>query len=69
MNFLVDPMACIHDNTPMDPEQIDVAATFVDELLELKIVKLVPEPEGKEVLTTAPPPSLYQRKDRKENGE
>jgi hypothetical protein len=52
MNFLAEPMACIHDNTPMDPEQINVAAAFVDELLELKIVKLVGE--GKEVLTTAP---------------
>jgi hypothetical protein len=52
MNFLIEPTACIHDNTPMDSEQIDVAAAFVDELLELKIVKLVGE--GKEVLTTAP---------------
>jgi hypothetical protein len=52
MNFLVPPVACIHDNAPMDQEQLDVAAAFVDELLELKIVKLMDE--GREVLANAP---------------
>ena len=44
MNFLKEPEKCIHDNMPMDPEQIDVAAAFVDKLLELKII--MPMEEG-----------------------
>jgi hypothetical protein len=38
MNFLNEPKHEIHDNAPTDEEQLDVAATFVDELLELGIV-------------------------------
>jgi hypothetical protein len=52
MNFLVEPESCIHDNAPMDQEQLDVAAAFVDELLELKIVKLMDD--GREVLANSP---------------
>lgn len=52
MNFLKEPTACIHDNAPMDPEQVNVAAAFVDELLELKVIR--PMDDDKEVLTTAP---------------
>ena len=52
-NFLVLPDACIQgDNAPMDQEQLDVSAAFVDELLELKIVQLLGE--GQEVLTNPP---------------
>jgi hypothetical protein len=36
----------------MDEEQVNVAAAFVDKLLELKIVNL--PAEGKEVLMNAP---------------
>jgi hypothetical protein len=52
MNFLVQPESCIHDNAPMDQEQLDVAAAFVDKLLELKIVRLMDD--GKEVLANSP---------------
>ena len=52
MNFLTLPEACIHDNAHMDHEQLDVAAAFVDELLELKIVKRMDD--GREVLTNSP---------------
>jgi hypothetical protein len=48
MNFLIEPKHEIHDNAHMDEEQLDVAAAFVDELLELEIV-LKPS-EGEEVL-------------------
>jgi hypothetical protein len=36
----------------MDQEQLDTTAAFVDELLELKIVKLMDE--GREVIVNAP---------------
>ena len=52
MNFLKEPEHKIHDNAPMDEEQLDVAAAFVDELLELGIV-LEPS-EGEEVLSNSP---------------
>jgi hypothetical protein len=52
MNFLIQAEACIHDNATMDHEQLDVAAGFVDELLELKIVQLLGD--GAEVLMNAP---------------
>jgi hypothetical protein len=52
MNFLRAPAAVIHDNAAMDAEQILVAAAFVDELLDLGLVRT--PAEGREVLTTAP---------------
>jgi hypothetical protein len=52
INFLIQPAACISDNAPVDQEQLEVAATFVYELFELKIVQQMNE--GKEVLTNSP---------------
>ena len=52
MNFLKEPKREIHDNAVMDDEQLDVAAAFVDELLDLGIV-LEPS-EGEEVLSNSP---------------
>jgi hypothetical protein len=52
MNFLKEPKHEIHDNAAMDEEQLDVAAAFVNELLDLGIV-LEPA-EGEEVLSNSP---------------
>jgi hypothetical protein len=52
INFLKEPQRKIHDNAPMDAEQLDVAAAFVDELEALGIV-LQPK-DGEEVLSNAP---------------
>ena len=52
MNFLRSPKAVIHDNAKMDEEQTQVAANFVEELMDLGTVG-TPE-EGREILTTAP---------------
>jgi hypothetical protein len=52
MNFLESPQAAIHENAAMDEEQIQVAANFVDELMDLGAVQT--PTEGREILTTAP---------------
>ena len=52
MNFLRAPSAVIHDNAPMTDEQTQVAASFVDELLDLAAVQT--PAEGRKILTTAP---------------
>ena len=52
MNFLHDPIPCIHPNAEMDEEQLEVAANFVDELISLGVLR--PLPEGEEVVCTAP---------------
>jgi hypothetical protein len=52
MNFLQAPAPMIHDNATMDPEQMQVAGEFVEELLDLWVVQ-TPK-EGREILTTAP---------------
>jgi hypothetical protein len=50
MNFVRAPEACIHDNAIMDEVQTKVAADFVDELLDLEAVRVVPA-EGRAILT------------------
>ena len=52
MNFLRPPEPMIHDNAVMDEEQTQVAANFVDELLDLEAVRT--PAEGRAILTTAP---------------
>jgi hypothetical protein len=52
MNFLQSPAPMIHDNAHMTTEQTQVAADFVEELLDLEAVKT--PAEGRKVLTTAP---------------
>jgi hypothetical protein len=52
MNFLVEPVPRLNPNANMDQEQLDVAASFVDELLELSV--LCDFEEGKEFLMNAP---------------
>jgi hypothetical protein len=52
MNFLITPPSEIHDNAVMDPEQLEVAGAFVDELVSLGVLRL--PPSHREVLLTAP---------------
>jgi hypothetical protein len=52
MNFLVTPVPRLNPNAHMDQEQLDVAASFVDELLELSVLRDFAE--GKEFLMNAP---------------
>ena len=52
MNFLRPPEAMIHENAKMDQEQTQVAANFVDELVDLEAVRT--PTDGRTVLTTAP---------------
>lgn len=52
MNFLVQPEAKDNPNAPMDQEQLDVAAAFVDELLALGV--LLTAEDGLEILLNAP---------------
>jgi hypothetical protein len=52
MNFLKQPEAKIHDNANMDDEQIQVAVGFVEELLDLGVIRT--PLEGHEILTNAP---------------
>ena len=52
MNFLVEPVPRLNPNAHMDPEQLVVAAGFVDELLELSV--LLSFAEGKAFLMNAP---------------
>jgi hypothetical protein len=52
MNFLVTPETRKNPNTPMDQAQLDIAAAFVDELLELGV--LLDAEEGMEILLNAP---------------
>ena len=51
-NFLASPESHIHPNAPMDADMTKAAADFVDELLDLGVVRDIDE--GKVVLTTAP---------------
>jgi hypothetical protein len=52
MNFLVEPMPRLNPNAHMDSDQLDVAAGFVDELLELSILRTFTK--GKEFMMNAP---------------
>jgi hypothetical protein len=52
MNYLLPPVAKLHENSTMTDEQRATASTFVDELIELGI--LVPPEPGQEVKTTIP---------------
>jgi hypothetical protein len=52
MNFLRAPKAAVHENAAMDGEQTQVAANFVEELLDLSAMQT--PAEGREILTTAP---------------
>ncbi len=52
MNFMRPPDSVIHPNGAMDDEQLQVAAVFIDELIDLKIVR--DQEEGRKVLATAP---------------
>ena len=52
MNFLTEPPHCLHPNSEMDEEQIEVAAQFVDELIDITAVRL--PPPGMTVLATTP---------------
>jgi hypothetical protein len=52
MNFLKHPEAKIHDNAAMDNEQTQVAVGFVEELLDLGVIRT--PLEGHEILTNAP---------------
>jgi hypothetical protein len=46
MNFLRLPTPEIKPNSPMDDEQRAVAAAFVDELLELRVLGLLDKKSG-----------------------
>jgi hypothetical protein len=50
MNFLVPPVATLHPNAEMTPEQAKIAGEFVDELVDLNVAI---RPQG-QVLTTSP---------------
>lgn len=52
MNFLKLPPTILHPNANMDEEQQRVAADFVDELIDLKVLRTIEE--GWEVLLNAP---------------
>jgi hypothetical protein len=52
MNFLVTPETRKNPNTPIDQAQLDIAAAFVEELLELGV--LLDAEEGMEILLNAP---------------
>jgi hypothetical protein len=52
MHFLRAPKSMIHDKAVMDKEQTQVAANFVDELLDLGAVQT--PAEGRIICTTAP---------------
>lgn len=52
MNFLSPPPTCEHPNANMDEEQQQVAADFVDELIDLKVLRSIEE--GREILLNAP---------------
>lgn len=52
MNFLVPPPTQIHPNGEMDDEQRQVAEEFVDELIDLNVLR--EPPPGVVVLTTTP---------------
>lgn len=52
MNFLLPPPAIIHPNGEMTPDQQEVAARFVDELIELGVIG--PPPPGVQVTATTP---------------
>jgi hypothetical protein len=52
MNFLVTPESRENPNAPMDQEQLDVASAFVDELLEIGVLKS--GTDGMKILLNAP---------------
>ena len=52
MNFLTTPSSKMHANSPMTAEQQQVAASFVDELVDLHV--LIPPPSDITVLATTP---------------
>jgi hypothetical protein len=52
MNFLVTPELRDNSNAPMDQEQLDVVARFVEELLELRVLRSAEE--GIKILLNAP---------------
>jgi hypothetical protein len=52
MHFLRDPIACIHPNLAMTPDQARVGGAFLDKLWELGIA--AEQPANDPVLTTAP---------------
>lgn len=52
MNFLRPPDSVITPNSPMDDEQLQVAGAFVDELVDMKIIR--PPPPGRPTLATTP---------------
>ena len=51
-NFMVLPKPNIQPNAPMDNDMINTAVAFIDELIELGVVK-TPE-EGYKILCNAP---------------
>jgi hypothetical protein len=52
MNFLKPPVARMNPNSPMDDEQLQVAAQFVDELLDIDAIGV--PPDDRPILTNAP---------------
>jgi hypothetical protein len=52
MNFLVEPVPRLNANANMNQEQLGVAASFVNELLELSVLRKFED--GKEFLMNAP---------------
>jgi hypothetical protein len=52
MNFLVEPAPWLNKNAHMDAEQLDIAASFIDELLELHIFRTFGD--GKAFMMNAP---------------
>jgi hypothetical protein len=52
MNFLTDPQPRLNPNANMDEEQLQVAAAFVDELIDLGVVDTLAE--GQAILLNAP---------------
>ena len=52
MNFVSTPPSIVHPNANMDAEQLEVAAAFVDELLDLAVLRR--PTDGSEVLLNAP---------------
>jgi hypothetical protein len=58
MNFLKVPDSRLNPNANMDEEQLQVAATFVDELIDLRVVGTLAE--GQAILLSCP--ALYSPK-------
>lgn len=52
MNFLEEPDHCIHENGEMDDDQRQVASEFVDELINLGVLRR--PPPGVKIKTTTP---------------